>query len=101
MDPDPAHVGEGLWVFAYGSLMWRPDFPFVERLEARLIGAHRALCVYSFVPRGTPQRPGLVLGLDPGRTCPGVAFRVSPTARPGTLAYPRARVQVPSVYLQT
>ena len=54
MDPNPAHADEDLWVFAYGSLMWRSDFPFVERLEARLVGAHRALCVYSFVHRGTP-----------------------------------------------
>src|SRR4029077_2243995 len=39
MDPNPAHATEDLWVFAYGSLMWRPDFPFVERVEARLVGA--------------------------------------------------------------
>jgi cation transport protein ChaC len=98
MDPNPAHADEDLWVFAYGSLMWRPDFPFVERLEARLVGAHRALCVYSFVHRGTPERPGLVLGLDQGGTCRGIAYRVPVKDRGATVAYLRAREQVTSVY---
>jgi cation transport protein ChaC len=68
--PDP------FWVFAYGSLMWRPDFPFVERREARLWGYHRSLCILSTHYRGTPERPGLVLGLDRGGSCRGRAFRV-------------------------
>ncbi|RAI38445.1 gamma-glutamylcyclotransferase [Rhodoplanes roseus] len=98
---DIDHADEDLWVFGYGSLMWRPGFPFVERLPARLVGLHRALCVFSFVHRGTPEKPGLVLGLDRGGTCRGIAFRVDKAERAGTLAYLRAREQVTHVYLET
>ena len=87
-----------LWVFGYGSLMWRPGFAFVEQVPARLIGEHRALCVYSFVHRGTPEKPGLVLGLDRGGACRGVAFRVAVKNAAATVAYLRAREQVTSVY---
>jgi cation transport protein ChaC len=92
------HLHEDLWVFGYGSLIWRPGFPFAERLPARLIGAHRALCVYSFVHRGTPEKPGLVLGLDLGGACRGIAYRVAAPARAETLAYLRAREQATKVY---
>jgi glutathione-specific gamma-glutamylcyclotransferase len=87
-----------LWVFGYGSLMWRPGFDSIEQVPARLIGEHRALCVYSFVHRGTPEKPGLVLGLDRGGACRGVAFRVAERHRADVVAYLRAREQVTSVY---
>lgn len=65
-----------LWVFAYGSLMWSPDFPFAERKAGRVHGYHRSLCILSSRYRGTPDKPGLVMGLCPGGSCRGMAFRV-------------------------
>jgi glutathione-specific gamma-glutamylcyclotransferase len=87
-----------LWVFGYGSLMWRPGFEFTEQVPARLIGEHRALCVYSFDHRGTPEKPGLVLGLDRGGACRGVAFRVAAKQRGDTIDYLRSREQTTHVY---
>ena len=87
-----------LWVFGYGSLMWKPGFEFLEQVPARLIGEHRALCVYSFDHRGTPEKPGLVLGLDRGGACRGIAFRVAAHLRSDTIAYLRGREQTTNVY---
>jgi glutathione-specific gamma-glutamylcyclotransferase len=94
-------ANEDLWVFGYGSLMWRPGFTYLERVPARLIGLHRALCVYSFVHRGTPEKPGLVLGLDRGGACRGIAYRIAAAESGPTVAYLREREQATSVYLET
>lgn len=88
------------WVFGYGSLMWRPGFVHVEKSPALLHGMNRRLCVYSFVHRGTEQAPGLVLGLDRGGACHGVAFRVKAEDWDETVAYLRAREQVTNVYVE-
>ena len=65
-----------LWVFGYGSLMWSPDFPLASSSPALLRGYHRALCIYSHRYRGTPAKPGLVMGLRLGGSCWGMAFQV-------------------------
>lgn len=88
------------WIFGYGSLMWRPGFDFLRSEPALIHGYHRSLCVYSFVHRGTPEVPGLVLGLDRGGSCHGVAFQVAPEKWDDTIAYLRAREQVTSVYVE-
>jgi cation transport protein ChaC len=93
-----ASSGSDLWVFGYGSLMWRTGFDYLERRQARLIGAHRALCVYSHIHRGTPESPGLVLGLDRGGSCRGVAFRVAASNANSTLTYLQERELVTKVY---
>jgi cation transport protein ChaC len=98
MTATPDETREDLWVFGYGSLMWHPGFDYVERLEGLLIGAHRALCIYSWVHRGTPERPGLVLGLDNGGACRGIVYRVQAAKRDDTIAYLRAREQATMVY---
>ncbi|MGD9868263.1 MAG: gamma-glutamylcyclotransferase [Hyphomicrobiales bacterium] len=87
-----------LWIFAYGSLMWRTGFPYEEAAPALITGSHRGLCVYSFVHRGTPRLPGLVLGLDAGGVCEGLAFRVGPGDRRKVIGYLRAREQATRVY---
>jgi glutathione-specific gamma-glutamylcyclotransferase len=88
------------WVFGYGSLMWRPGFSFLRSVPARLFGYHRSLCVYSHQYRGTPDKPGLVFGLDRGGSCHGMAFEIAQSVWPETLAYLREREQLTNVYLE-
>jgi len=87
-----------IWVFGYGSLIWKPDFPFVEQRAARLYGFHRDLCAYSVEHRGTVQRPGLVFALNRGGMCDGAAFRVAGSDAAKVITNLRIREQVTGVY---
>ena len=89
-----------LWVFGYGSLMWRPGFPVAAAAPGLLKGAHRSLCVISIFHRGTHEQPGLVLGLDRGGACRGTVYRVAPGGEEETVAYLREREQVTDVYVE-
>lgn len=65
-----------IWLFGYGSLIWNPMVLFTQRQRATLYGYHRGFYLYSNINRGTMDKPGLVLGLDRGGCCHGVAFRI-------------------------
>jgi cation transport protein ChaC len=90
--------GKDFWIFAYGSLMWRPGFPWIESQPALLRGHHRAFCVYSSHYRGTPERPGLVLGLDRGGACRGRAYRVAAAQGKVVTDYLHEREMITGVY---
>ncbi len=91
---DPGDV----WFFAYGSLMWDPGFDHDEARPALLRGHHRAFRVRSEVYRGTPARPGLVLGLDRGGACRGLALRVAEQKRAAAATYLESRELVDDIY---
>ena len=76
-----------LWIFGYGSLMWDPGFRHAEAHPAVVHGYHRRFCVYSYTYRGTRARPGLVLGLDRGGACKGIAYKVPRRHAKAALAY--------------
>lgn len=86
------------YVFGYGSLIWKPGFPFLRSERATLHGAHRSLSIYSHRHRGTPERPGLVFGLSHGGSCLGVAFEVETANWPPVFDYLQEREQDRGVY---
>lgn len=88
-------------MFGYGSLMWRPGFSYCAVHRARLVGYSRTLCIASTFYRGSEARPGLVLGLDRGGVCDGLAFRVSDDRRAETIAYLRERELIYGVYRES
>lgn len=90
--------GKDFWVFGYGSLMWHPGFPHLEVRPALLHGYHRAFCVYSHRYRGTPEQPGLVLGLDRGGSCRGLAFRVPAAEGEDVIDYLYDREMITGIY---
>ena len=91
--------GQDFWVFGYGSLMWHPGFPHLEVRTATLYGYHRRFCIYSVSYRGTPAAPGLVLGLDRGGSCRGLAFRVPAAEGEEVLDYLHEREMTTGVYI--
>jgi cation transport protein ChaC len=93
-------MSDEFWVFGYGSLMWRPGFPFAERAAATLRGRRRAFCIYSVHHRGTYERPGLVLGLAPGGSVRGAAYRIEAKDWPKVHAYLIEREQPTETYVE-
>ncbi len=89
---------DDFWVFGYGSLMWRPGFSYLECRPGLLRGYHRSFCVYSHHYRGTPDHPGLVLGLARGGSCRGVAFRVAAADEHAVRSYLNERELVSYAY---
>ena len=96
---DGADVTDGLWLFAYGSLIWNPAFHFAERRTATIHGYHRRFCLWTHLGRGCPERPGLVLGLERGGSCRGVAYRIAPEAVQDELEIVWRREMVSGAYL--
>lgn len=87
------------WLFAYGSLIWNPLFSFVESRVATIQGWHRSFCLSVSAGRGTVEAPGLVLGLDTGGSCSGVAFRIAEETLEAELAMVWRREMLTGAYV--
>ena len=99
LDEFMARLPKGeFWVFGYGSLMWSPCFAYEAKAPGRAHGYHRALCILSTRYRGTPEKPGLVLGLDRGGACRGIGYRVAAANHDKVMAYLWDREMVTRAY---
>jgi len=88
-----------IWIFGYGSLIWKPDFPFVERRIGSAHGYHRQFCFWVKRFRGTPEAPGLMLGLEQGGVCRGIAYRIDAKEEPEILKRIWAREMMAGIYV--
>ena len=94
------HPGDPIWLFAYGSLIWKPEVPHEEERVARAHGWHRSFCLKMTRWRGSKEQPGLMLGLDRGGACQGLALRLpagDPREQLGKL-FRREMTAKPSTY---
>lgn len=97
--PDGSMVANRpLWVFGYGSLMWNPGFAFDASEPVLLRGYHRRFCVWSYRYRGTREKPGLVLGLDHGGACWGMALRIPKAEVAESAEYLWYREMISAIY---
>ncbi len=88
-----------IWIFAYGSLIWNPIFPFVEQRVGTIYGWHRRFCIWVPRGRGTPDNPGLVLALDRGGSCRGIAYRIAAADVPSELLLLWRREMIVGCYI--
>ncbi|CAM5206118.1 Gamma-glutamylcyclotransferase OS=Castellaniella defragrans OX=75697 GN=HNR28_001280 PE=3 SV=1 [Castellaniella defragrans] len=88
-----------LWIFGYGSLVWRPEFSYLEARKARIHGYHRSLCLWSRINRGTPECPGLVFSLDQGGSCTGRVYRIEGAQVPAIMRALWAREMPSAAYI--
>tara|TARA_B100001123_G_C15269971_1_gene1009921 strand:- start:367 stop:1041 length:675 start_codon:yes stop_codon:yes gene_type:complete len=95
------NASEDLWLFSYGSLMWNPAFNFSERCIGYVHGYHRRFCLWTNLGRGSPDRPGLLLGLERGGSCKGILYRIPAAAVEEETTIVWAREMITGAYIPT